>query len=61
MSKLLLGLEFSKACLDDLLVVMKDSFVSHLKPVGEVVTSLASAGLKINALKVISAVMNLNI
>ena len=56
-------LEFSRACLDDLLVlvVSKDTFESHLKHLEEVFTRLANAGLKINASKIISAVMNLNI
>jgi hypothetical protein len=45
------GLEFAKAYLDDLLVVSKDSFENHLIHLEEVFTRLASAGLKVNAIK----------
>jgi hypothetical protein len=31
MSELMFGLEFARPCLDDLLVVLKDTFESHLK------------------------------
>jgi hypothetical protein len=41
MSELMFGLEFTRAYLDDLLVVLKDIFESHL----------TSAGLKIEASK----------
>ena len=51
MSELMFGLEFARAYLDDLLVVSKDTFESHLKHLEEVFTRLASAGLKINASK----------
>jgi Reverse transcriptase (RNA-dependent DNA polymerase) len=64
MSELMCGLEFARAYLDDLLLVSKDTFESHLQHLEEVITRLASAGLKLNASmpqKVISAVMNLNI
>jgi Reverse transcriptase (RNA-dependent DNA polymerase) len=51
MSELMFGLEFARAYLDDLLVVSKDTFESHLKHLEEVFTRLASAGLKVNASK----------
>jgi hypothetical protein len=51
MSELMFGLEFARAYLDDLLVVSKDTFESHLQHLEEVFTRLASAGLKINASK----------
>ena len=51
MSELMFGLEFARAYLDDLLVVSKDTFESHLIHLEEVFTRLASAGLKINASK----------
>ena len=52
MSELMLGLEFSRAYIDDLLVVSKDSFENHLEHLEEVFTQLASAGLKVNATKI---------
>jgi Reverse transcriptase (RNA-dependent DNA polymerase) len=64
MSELMYGLEFARAYLDDLLVVSKDSFENHSVHLEEVLTRLASAGLKVNASKshfCYSAVMNLNI
>jgi RNase H-like domain found in reverse transcriptase/Reverse transcriptase (RNA-dependent DNA polymerase) len=51
MSELMFGLEFARSYLDDLLVVSKDTFASHLIHLEEVFTRLASAGLKINASK----------
>jgi hypothetical protein len=51
MSELMFGLEFARAGLNDLLVVSKDTFESHLKHLEEVFTRLACAGLKINASK----------
>ena len=51
MSELMFGLEFARAYLDDLLIVSKDDFESHLKHLEEVFTRLASAGLKVNATK----------
>jgi Reverse transcriptase (RNA-dependent DNA polymerase) len=50
MSELMFGLEFARAYLDDFLVVSK-YIESHLQHLEEVVTRLASAGLKINASK----------
>jgi Reverse transcriptase (RNA-dependent DNA polymerase) len=61
MSELMFDLEFARAYLDDLLLVSIGTFESHLQHLEEVFTRLASAGLKINASIVISAVMNLNI
>jgi Reverse transcriptase (RNA-dependent DNA polymerase) len=51
MLTLMFGLEFARAYLNDLLVVSKDTFESHLIHLEEVSTRLASAGLKINASK----------
>jgi Reverse transcriptase (RNA-dependent DNA polymerase) len=51
MSELMLGLEFARAYIDDLLIVSKDSFENHMIHLEEVFTRLASAGLKINATK----------
>jgi RNase H-like domain found in reverse transcriptase/Reverse transcriptase (RNA-dependent DNA polymerase) len=51
MSELMFGLEFASAYPDNLLVVSKDTFESHLIHLEEVFTRLASAGLKINASK----------
>jgi Reverse transcriptase (RNA-dependent DNA polymerase) len=51
MSELMFGLEFSRAYLDDLLIVSKDDLENHLKHLEEVFTRLASAGLKVNATK----------
>jgi len=51
MSELMFGLEFARAYIDDLLVVSKDSFESHLEHLEEVFTRLAGAGLKVNATK----------
>jgi hypothetical protein len=51
MSELMFGLEFARAHLNDLLVVSKGTFESHLQHLEEGFTRLASAGLKINASK----------
>ncbi len=51
MSELMIGLEFAKTYLDDLLVLSKDSFGEHLNHLTKVHTKLQEAGLKINAVK----------
>jgi hypothetical protein len=51
MSELMVGLEFARAYIDDLLVVSKGSFNTHLEHLEQVLTRLAEAGLKINASK----------
>jgi hypothetical protein len=51
MSELMQGLEFARAYIDDLLVVSKGSFETHLEHLETVFTRLAEAGLKINAAK----------
>jgi tRNA nucleotidyltransferase (CCA-adding enzyme) len=57
----MLCLEFARGYLDDLLVVSKGSFENHLINLEEVFTRLASAGLKVNASKAASSLMNMNI
>ena len=51
MSELMQGLEFARAYIDDLLVVSKGGFETHLEHLERVFTRLAEAGLKINASK----------
>ena len=51
MSELMQGLEFARAYIDDLLVVSKGGFKTHLDHLEQVFTRLAEAGLKINATK----------
>ena len=51
MSDLMTGLEFARAYIDDLLVVSKGGFDTHLDHLEQVLTRLAEAGLKINASK----------
>jgi hypothetical protein len=51
MSELMVGLEFARAYIDDLLVVSKGDFETHLGHLEQVLTRLAAAGLKINASK----------
>ena len=51
MSDLMQGLEFARAYIDDLLVVSKGNFETHLEHLDIVFTRLAEAGLKINATK----------
>jgi len=51
MSELMVGLEFARAYIDDLLVVSKGDFATHLEHLEQVFTRLAEAGLKVNATK----------
>ena len=51
MSDLMAGLEFARAYLDDLLVVSKGDFDTHLDHLEQVFTHLAEAGLKVNVTK----------
>ncbi len=51
MSELMVGLEFARAYIDDLLVVSKGNFETHLDHLEQVLTRLAEAGLKVNATK----------
>ena len=51
MSELMVGLEFARAYIDDLLIVSKGNFTTHLEHLEQVLTRLAEAGLKINATK----------
>jgi hypothetical protein len=45
MSELMIGLEFARAHIDDLLAVSKDSFESHFEHLEEVFTKLEGVGL----------------
>ena len=51
MSELMVGLEFARAYIDDLLVVSKGNFETHLRHLEKVFTRLAHAGLKVNVTK----------
>ena len=52
MSDLMVGLEFARAYLDDLLIISTETgFNKHLEKLDMVLTRLQSAGLKINAVK----------
>ena len=52
MSELMVELEFARAYIDNLLlVVSKDNFATHLEHLEQVFTRLAEAGLKVNATK----------
>ena len=51
MSDLMSGLEFARACLDDLLVISKGTFEEHLDHIEAVLTRLHEAGLKVNVSK----------
>jgi hypothetical protein len=48
MSELMLGLEFARAYLNDLLVVSKDTFKSHLQHLEDVFIRSASAAMNLN-------------
>src|SRR5687767_3920311 len=51
MSELMVGLEFTRAYLDDLLIISKTDFNEHLEHLEHALTQLSEAGLKINASK----------
>src|SRR5688500_7684988 len=51
MSKLMAGLEFARAYLDNLLIILKGEFDEHLMQLEAAFTRLSEAGLKINASK----------
>ena len=51
MSKLMTGLEFARAYLDDLLLITKGNFDKHLEALETALTRLSEAGLRINASK----------
>jgi hypothetical protein len=60
MSELMSGLEFSWACLDDLLILSTEKgFEKHLDKLELVLTRLQEAGLKISAVKSFFAQTNL--
>jgi hypothetical protein len=49
MSKLMQGLEFAPACIDDLLIISTGNFNQHLTHLDEVLSRLNECGLKVNA------------
>src|SRR4051794_4636371 len=51
MNKLMMGLEFARDYLDDLLLITKEDLDEHLNQLEQVLTRLSEAGLKINASK----------
>src|SRR5687767_9582304 len=51
MSELMIGLEFARAYLDDLLIISKIDFNEHLEHLEAALNRLSEAGLKINASK----------
>ena len=51
MSELMVGLEFARAYLNDLLLITKGDFDEHLVQLEQALTRLPEAGLKINASK----------
>ncbi len=51
MSELMIGLEFARAYLDDLLIISKTDFIEHLEHLEVALNRLSEAGLKINASK----------
>jgi predicted aspartyl protease len=51
MSNLMIGLEYVRTYIDDLLVITHGSFSDHLQKLGTVLNRLRTAGLKVNAKK----------
>ena len=51
MSKLMVGLDFARAYLDNLLLITKGNFDKHLIQLEQALMQLSEAGLKINASK----------
>ena len=51
MGNIFADLEFVRACIDDLLVIAKGDWNTHLKRLDEVLQHLGDAGLKVNAQK----------
>ena len=51
MSDLMIGLEWARAYIDDLLVISNGNFADHLDKLEQVFTRLQASGLKINASK----------
>ena len=60
MSELMVGLEFARAYLDDLLFITKGDFNEHLVQLEQALTRLSEAGLKINVSKSFSVRQNLS-
>ena len=51
MSELMIGLEFARAYLDDLLIISKTDFIEHLEHLEVALNRLSKAGSKINTSK----------
>src|SRR5688572_21723003 len=51
MSEVMIGLEFARAYLDDLLIISKTDFIEHLEHLEVTLSRLSEAGLKIKASK----------
>ena len=51
MSELMIGLEFARAYIDDLLVITTGPFDNHLVDLEKVLSRLSEAGLKVNTTK----------
>src|SRR5687767_2840209 len=51
MSILMIGLEFARAYLDNLLIILKSDFSEHLEHLEVALNRLSEAGLKVNAFK----------
>ena len=51
MSELMIGLEYARAYIDDLLVISTGSFDQHLADLDKVLNRLNEAGLKVNRTK----------
>ena len=50
-SKLFEGFLKLRACVYNLLVITKETFIDHIKALGEILQKLSEAGLKLNAEK----------
>ena len=59
MSNLMIGLEFARAYLEDLLIISKHDFNEHLEHLEVALNRLSKAGLKINASKCLFCQMEL--
>jgi hypothetical protein len=60
MSELMIGLEFARAYIDDLLVITTGNFEAHLTDLDKVLTRLNEAGLKVNTTKSFFGKQSLN-
>jgi hypothetical protein len=51
MPELMVGLEFVRACIDDVAVKSSDSWEDHVRKIDLALTRLSEAGLKVDAAK----------